>query len=179
MSRRTRPGSEPGHPGNEAPLVLPRVIIIVAADGTMSVTVDDVPHDPPAFAPSWRREDFAHIIDQLTGQHRCPLRIEVREADGSVFTDIITPRKRRRSDTRADLAQPTKVPGPPEFLVLHGEGFVPGEDVAVAVVLAVGEAAPDGTVRALVTAAQLANSQTGEAILLGRVSGTSMIGLPQ
>ncbi len=63
--------------------------------------------------------------------------------------------------------------------VLHqveGAGFVPGEDVAVAIIHAHTDAGGDGTARALLTAEQAAVGVTGEVILLGRVSGTLTIG---
>ena len=63
--------------------------------------------------------------------------------------------------------------------MLHGEGFVPGEDVAIAIVIAHSDAAPDGTARGLIETAQLAASPTREVILLGRVSGTLTIGHPE
>ncbi len=56
---------------------------------------------------------------------------------------------------------------------------MPGEDVAIAVVIAHGDAAPDGAMRGLLTADQLAVSPTREVILLGRVSGTLTIGHPE
>ena len=63
--------------------------------------------------------------------------------------------------------------------VLHQvvrSGFVPGEDVVVAIIHAHSDAAQDGTARALLTAEQAAAAVTGEVILLGRVSGTLTIG---
>ena len=153
------------------PVVLPLVAITIAEDGRMTVTVDGAPFEPEPFAPPWRREDFARVLDQLTDLRRSPVRVEVREADGTVFTDIITPPPRRRPEP-APAARPA-------LLVLHGKGFVPGEDVAVAVVIAHGDAAPDGTMRGLVEAHQLAGTPTREVILLGRVSGTLTIGHPE
>lgn len=90
------PDDQPQHGALEVPVVLPRVVMVLAANGTMTVTVDGAPHGPEPFAPPWRRESFAHVVDQLTTQHRSPLRVEVHEADGTVFTDIITPPGRQR-----------------------------------------------------------------------------------
>ncbi|SER92752.1 hypothetical protein SAMN05443377_11922 [Propionibacterium cyclohexanicum] len=157
----------------EIPVVLPHVVMTVAEDGTMTVTIDGAPHLPEPFAPPWRRESFAQVLDQLTGQRRSPVRVEVREADGTVFTDIITPSRRRT------VPKPPARAAVPALPVLYGEGFVPGEDVAVAVVIAHGDAAPDGTMRGLIEAAQLAASPTREMILLGRVSGALTIGHPE
>ncbi|MFT3889000.1 MAG: hypothetical protein QM713_12680 [Arachnia sp.] len=172
------PGDEPEVSTAGVPVVLPHVVMVVAPDGTMTVTIDGVPHEPEPFAPPWRRESFASILDQLTGQRRSPVRVEVREADGTAFTDIITPGKRRRPEP-VEPAPAAPTPGLPQLVVLHGEGFVPGEDIAVAVVIAHGDAAPDGTMRGLLTADQLATSPTREVILLGRVSGTLTIGHPE
>ncbi|MGO2748197.1 hypothetical protein [Microbacterium sp.] len=158
------------------PVVLPHVLMTIGMDGAMTVTVDGVPHEPEPFAPPWRREDFAGVLDQLTDQRRTPVRVEVREADGTVFTDIITPSTRRHPAPAPELRTRQTMP---ELVALHGEGFVPGEDVAVAVVIAHGDAAPDGTMRALLTADQAASSPTREVILLGRVSGTLTIGHPE
>jgi hypothetical protein len=162
------------------PVVLPLVVITITDDGRMTVTVDGVPFEPEPFAPPWRREDFAAVLDQLTEQRRSPVRVEVREADGTVFTDIITPSRRRRTEPDPEPAseEPARRPAA-ELVALHGEGFVPGEDVAIAVVIAHGDAAPDGTMRGLVEAHQLAGTPTREVILLGRVSGTLTIGHPE
>lgn len=176
--RYKRTPAEPASRDTGVPVVLPHVSISIAPDGSMTVAVDGALYEPEPFAPPWRREDFARVLDQLTERHRSPLRVEVREADGTVFTDIITPSARRRP-------QPALAPEPParqampEPVTLHGEGFVPGEDVAVAIVIAHGDAAPDGTMRALLTAEQAASSSTREVILLGRVSGTLTIGHSQ
>ncbi len=158
----------------EVPIVLPHVVMQVAGDGTMTVTVDGAPHLPEPFAPPWRRDSFAAVLDRLTDQRRSPVRVEVREADGTVFTDIITPSRRR-----AVPEPPGRPAAPAPLPVLYGDGFVPGEDVAIAVVIADGDAAPDGTMRGLIEAAQLAASPTREVILLGRVSGAVTIGHPE
>ena len=158
----------------EVPIVLPHVVMQVAGDGTMTVTVDGAPHLPEPFAPPWRRDSFAAVLDRLTDQRRSPVRVEVREADGTVFTDLITPSRRR-----AVPEPPGRPAAPAPLPVLSGDGFVPGEDVAIAVVIAHGDAAPDGTMRGLIEAAQLAASPTREVILLGRVSGAVTIGHPE
>ena len=170
---------EPTHKGPEEPVVLPHVVMNVAADGTMTVTIDGAPHEPPPFAPPWRRDAFAQVLDQLTGQRRSPVRVEVREADGSLFTDIVTPGRRRRLEPDPTPVPPSPTPRVPDLVVLHGEGFVPGEDGAVSVVIAHGDAAPDGTMRGLLTADQVAASPTREVVLLGRVSGTVTVGHPE
>lgn len=174
--KRTSPEPEPRD--EPVPVTLPYVVMDIAPDGRMTVTVDGTPYEPEPFAPAWRREDFARVLDQLTAQHRSPLRVEVREADGTVFTDIITPSTRRRPQPEPAHEAPARQ-AMPELVTLHGEGFVPGEDVGIAIVIAHGDAAPDGTLRALLTAEHAAASPTREVVLLGRVSGTFTIGHPE
>ncbi len=55
----------------------------------------------------------------------------------------------------------------PELVELHADGFVAGEDIAVAVILGRGSAGPGGHVRALIDRAEIA--------LLGRISGAIAI----
>lgn len=174
--KRTTPEPEPRD--EPVPVVLPHVVMDIAPDGRMTVTVDGTPYEPGPVAPAWRREDFARVLDQLTSQHRLPLRVEVREADGTVFTDIITPSTRRRPQPEPVPEAPTRR-AIPELVTLHGEGFVPGEDVGIAIVIAHGDAARDGTMRALLTAEQANASPTREFVLLGRVSGTLTVGHPE
>jgi len=177
---------QPAHREPEVPVVLPHVIMTISGDGAMTVSVDGQAYEPEPYAPSWRRESFARLIDQLTDLRQCPIRVEVREADGSVFTDIITPGRRRQPvpEPPAQPAPPTLVRTqapvvPPVLVGLQSEGFVPGEDVAVAVIVAhTDAAAPTGAVRAMLTAEQIAQAPTGEVVLLGRVSGTVAVGRP-
>lgn len=67
------------------------------------------------------------------------------------------------------------------FHTVEGEGFVPGEDVAVAIVTGHTDAAHTGTARALIDPAGVSADQAGgvieviEVILFGRVSGTTII----
>ena len=185
--RRTHPDHQsPNAPKPESggPMVVPVVEFTITADGSMTVTVDGAPYLPEPFAPAWRRESFPAILDTLTARHRTPLRVQVREADGSTFTDIITPPRERpaprpwEAPTTATVTPPPRSAAPPVLHQVMGSGFVPGEDVAVAIVVAHTDASHDGAVRALLEAARLDQGATGEAILLGRVSGTFTIGRP-
>lgn len=186
--RRTNPDHQPPKapkPEIGGPVVVPVVQFTIAADGSMTVTVDGAPYLPEPFAPAWRRESFPAILDTLTARHRTPLRVQVREADGSTFTDIVTPPRERPAPTPWEASDPaatatvTPLPlsaAPPVLRQIVGSGFVPGEDVAVAIIHAHSDASGDGTARALLTPEQAAAAVTGEVILLGRVSGTLVIG---
>ncbi|QUY61129.1 hypothetical protein [Gulosibacter molinativorax] len=181
--RRTNPDTQPPTapaPKSGGPVVVPVVEFTISVDGVMSVTVDGAPYLPQPFAPGWRRESFPAILDTLAARHRTPLRVQVREADGSTFTDIITP-PRERPTARPweapapEVVRPPVAAVPPVLHQVAGSGFVPGEDVAVAVIHAHSDASPDGTARALLTTEQAAAAVTGEVILLGRISGTLVV----
>ena len=169
-------------PESGGPVVVPVVEFTIAADGSMTVTVDGAPYLPEPFAPAWRRESFPTILDILTARHRIPLRVQVRETDGSTFTDIITPPRERpalrpwEAPTTATVTPPPRSAAPPVLHQVMGSGFVPGEDVAVAIIHAHSDASGDGTARALLTVEQAAAAVSGEVILLGRVSGALTIG---
>lgn len=165
-------------PTDQVPAVLPSVVIVVAETGALTVTIDDVLYPSEPFAPAWRREDFARLIDQISDQRHSAIRVEVRESDGTVFTDIVAPARRRTSETAPD-PQPATATAGVELVELRGTGFVPGEDIAVAVVVAHTDASHDGAARTVLEAAQLDASPTREVILLGRVSGTLEIGRAQ
>ncbi len=167
--RKPEPQSEP------VPVSIPLVVLDVREDGTVTVAVDGKRLDPDAFAPPWRRSSFGQIIDRATNDRTTPARVEVREADGTTFTDIIAARRRR---SRPEPEPEPKASTGPVFHTVEGEGFVPGEDVAVAVVTGHSDAAHTGTARALIDPAGIGVDQAGgviEVILFGRVSGTTII----
>lgn len=56
-----------------------------------------------------------------------------------------------------------------------GEGFVAGEDVAVALVVSHTNARPDGSVRALNDPALIEATGAREVILFGQISGTTTV----
>ncbi len=163
---------EPEH----VPVAIPIVVLTVAEDGTMSATLNGAPITTPEFAPPWRRESFPQIIDQASNDRTRPVRVEVREADGSVFTDLIPARPRRAAPDPAPTDNP---PGAapralPLFHPVEGDGFVPGEDVAVAIVTAHTDAAHTGIARALIDPDHpIPEYSAGgiEVLLFGRISG--------
>ena len=167
--RKPEPQPEP------VPVSIPLVVLDVREDGTVTVTVDGKRLDPDPFAPPWRRSSFGQIIDRATNDRTTPARVEVREADGTTFTDIIAARRRR---SRPEPEPEPKAPTEPVFHTVEGDGFVPGEDVAVAVVTGHTDVARTGTARARIDPAGVSVDQAGgviEVILFGRVSGTTII----
>ncbi|WP_295034635.1 hypothetical protein [uncultured Microbacterium sp.] len=191
LSRRRRVRSESAEQEESAnvPPVLPVVTMTVQANATLRVVVDGKPFGPPTFAPPWQRHSFAQIISEVIEQRRSPVRVVMHELDGTVYTDIVTaplhPASLDQSPAELppasvehdDLAPDDAAPLHP-LALQNAEGFVPGEEVAVAVIVRHTGAGREGAARALIEPGLLDLSPTHEVILLGRVSGTCIVGHP-
>lgn len=92
------------------------------------------------------RDLVGHLIGCIAEQHGREIRLEVRESDRDV-----------------------------ELLELVGEGFIPGENVAIAVVLRESRAASDGRAHAVVDRLAAPRGIT-DVILFGATSGTLVRG---
>ena len=88
--------STPNDEEQPVPVELPHVLVIVAADGTLTATVGGTPFPAPG-ETAWTRTTFGPLMDAITKDRTVAVRVEVRECDGSVFTDIIRPRAPRRA----------------------------------------------------------------------------------
>ncbi len=161
-------------------MVLPHVVITVSETGDLEVTVDGAAFPPPAEGQAWTRGTFGALLDAITEDRTVAVRIEVRESDGTVFTDLIharkpTPPQPVEAEPRQLRRKHTKTKQVPELLEVTGEGFVPGEDIAVALIVSHTDATGTGHARALLDTTRLAGlleDGAGEVVLLGRVSGT-------
>lgn len=165
----------------ETPVVLPHAVITVTETGALGVTLDGIDVPPPE-GEAWTRSTFGPLLDVLTRDRTITVRIEVHESDGTVFTDVIHARRRDRSEppdteVKTEDERETRIKSRskrgPDLVEVTGEGFVPGEDVAVAVIVSHTDATGTGAVRALLDASQL--GQTNEVVLCGRISGTTVI----
>lgn len=187
MKPRYRRGDDaPDEPDTAAvsqPIIhVPHVRVDVAPDGALSVTVDGAPFAAPETLRPLRRDTFGALADHLTAALDGPIRVEVHEADGSTFTDILTPPRRRSRFAPPEPAFPQQVPAPaaavPALIEVSADGFVPGEDVALAVIVAHSDAGPTGHGRALLQRHLLELAPTREVVLLGRISGTLSVHHP-
>lgn len=161
----------------QMPVSVPHLVLDVREDGTLTATLNAHPVAPPEETDTWRRAMFAQIIDHVTHDRAIPVRVTVHEADGTTFTDILPAAKRPAPQPEADVKpEPVKAgkrrrPADP-IEIDGGEGFVAGEDVAVALITAHTDATPDGRVRVLLDPQVVAAVKAGEVVLVGRVSGT-------
>ena len=160
-------------------VLLPHVVVTVAENGALNVTVDGIAFPPPQQDSAWTRGTFGELMDAVTADRTITVRIEVRESDGSVFTDLIRARKPTPAERAENVPQErrgkhTTTNHPPELVEVTSEGFVAGEDIAVAVVVAHTDATGTGHARSLLDTRQVIDLSDGggEVVLLGRVSGT-------
>ena len=147
------------------------VILDIHADGSMTVMIDGTAYLPDDDQRPWSRAAFPQIIDHASQERAVPVRVEVHEADGTSFTELVAARPRRR-ETAPEPAPKTRRPKKtvPALIEVTGEGFVAGEDIACTVLVSHTDAAGDGTVRVLLDPRQVGNA--AEVLLVGRVSGT-------
>lgn len=159
-----------------APVSLPLAIITVGEMGVITATLDGDDFQPAPFAPPWTRADFGTLLDALTAHRSHTIRIEVRESNGSVFTDII------------EAQRPTNMPGPsaeapepsvtrrarrgriPRLVEVKASGFIPGEDVTVAITVPGTEGDGHGNARAVIDL-DLISDRVTEAVFIGDISG--------
>ena len=147
------------------PVVLPLVEARIDSAGGLAVTVDREPYVIPANVVPAGRPALTRILDEITTRLASPVRVEVHETDGTTFTDIVTP----RPSTPAPSV-PAELPAdlPPRE---HAGGFVPGEQVAVAVLVSHVTADETGSAQVRLPAALMAKYR-GAVVLVGRTSGT-------
>ena len=142
------------------PVVLTVVHVAIDADGVLAVDVDGVPHGSEQ---TRTRGDLRAVIDEITSDLGAPVRVEVREADGSTFTDVATP----PAQAPAAAEQPPTPPPP----ALAGAGFQPGEEVVLAYVVVRQNADAEGNASVNLPPALLAATRGG-LVLLGMSSRT-------
>lgn len=166
MSRHRGPGTRPDPVLSAAvvPAVLPEVVVTIDHTGQVRIVVDDrhgldIPDEP------FDRHDLGAALAAIADQARSPVRVELREPDGSRYADILQPHT-PEPESGDEPAPVTTEHGP----VLRGEGFLPGEPVLVAVVATSIVADADGTV--WLPVAPEARRRVDELILLGTRSST-------
>ena len=147
------------------PVVMPLVEVDVDKDGYLKVTLD---HEPYSADGALTRADLKRVLDDIAADLGTAIRVEVREADMSAFTDIVTPECPKLAAVKP-MREATTTIGE-----VAGRGFLAGEEVAVAVVVAHQVASTDGTARLRLPPALL-EAHPGLLVLMGKKSGTVMV----
>lgn len=147
------------------PVVMPLVEVDVDKDGYLTVALD---HEPYSADGALTRDDLKRVLDEIAADLGTAVRVEVREADMSAFTDIVTPESPKLAAVKPMREATTRIGE------VAGRGFLAGEEVAVAVVVAHQVASTDGTARLRLPPALL-EAHPGLLVLMGRKSGTLMV----
>jgi hypothetical protein len=110
----------------KVPVVLTTVRFDIDTEGRLKVSVDGQPH---AEERALSRRDLRSVLHEITTSLDTAVRVEVHEADGTTYSDIETP---------AEIAPAAVTKPEPEAATpaLAGTGFLPGEQVALAYVVA-------------------------------------------
>lgn len=146
------------------PVVLPLVVVRVNKDGLLDITVDREPYDTDG---PRTRDELHRLLDTISGDLASPVKVEIHELDESVFTDFITLEPERPVQPR----KPVRTRVSTSTGEVSGDGFLPDEEVAVAVVVAHQVANADGIARLRLPPALLAG-RPGVVVLIGQSSGT-------
>lgn len=148
------------------PVVMPVVEVTVDQEGFLTVTLDREPYSAEG---ALQRSDLQAVVKTIAADLGTPVRVDVHEADKSSFTDIVSPDRQGlhpvKPVTKASLSVGE----------LAGRGFLPAEQVEIAVVVAHQVANNDGTARVRLPPALL-EAHPGLVLLVGKESGTVMVG---
>ena len=158
------------------PVVLPLVCVRVDDTGALSVTVDNEPL--PDEASVLTRGELRPLLDRIATERGSALRVEIHEPDGKVFTDFHTPEATTASE-------PTPKPVSHEHSArdarpmvrvqagsVYGEGFQPGEEAVVAIIVHRTSTQTDGTLD-LRLPVSLLDHTAGDVVLVGEESGAT------
>lgn len=144
------------------PVLMPLVEVTVDTAGYLAVTLD---REPYSADQACQRDDLQLLVDGIASDLETPVRVEVREADGSAFTDIVTPEPLPAGPSRKQVQRKAFA----SAFGISGGGFTAGEQVEICVVVARRVADDDGTAQLRLPPALLADHPN--VVLVGRTSG--------
>lgn len=161
----------------DTPISLPLAVVTVGEFGAITVTIDGSEFPPESPGAAWSRAQFGDLLDAITQNRSRVVRVEVHESDGSVFTDIIHTETTERANPEQVWAVPSRRERrrqASELVEVFGGGFVPGEDIIVAIPVSTSEGRPDGSARVLIELSHLLDD-VKDVLLVGHVSGTVIV----
>lgn len=172
------------------PVILPLVEVAIPDNGPITIRVDGVRLEP---STPLDRSTLRAQLAELARVRNTALRVRVTEGDLPPFTDIVTPDDAApagpgpsdvvRADNEPEPAAAAQADSADTFRVddvdgvvvgLNGEGFLPGEHVAFAVIVTRDQASDDGTASLRLPTALL-QRRPGPFVLFGQTSGTLVL----
>ena len=152
----TAPYRRDEHGTLKVPVVMPLVEVTVDGAGALDIRLDREPYSAEGGV---NRNDLQRILLTIADDLGAPLRVEVHESDGTAFTDIVMP---HRETTPAAPA--------PDPAGRSAAGFLPDEEVSIAVIVGRHQSGSAGWTEPRIPPALLA-AHKGDVVLLGRTSG--------
>lgn len=143
------------------PAILPRLLIQFEGSGVPTFTLDEDEYVPPGGPYPPGRASIRDVLEAIRDDLG-PIRVEIVETDGSTYSDVL--RAGDADNTPAATADDMDTDA-------YASGFLPGELVAVAVIVSEHPASEDGTSNVRLPVAVLARHGSS-LMLLGRSSGT-------
>lgn len=134
---------------------LPHLRIRIGGSGVPTLTLNNEDYAPPGGPYPPGRQSIGEILDAVR-KDLGAIRVEILEADGSIYSDVLPEVAASSSAVERDS---------------YASGFLPGEPVAVAVIISEHPASQEGTTNVRLPAGLLAR-YGGTVMLLGRSSGT-------
>lgn len=157
MLNTTAPYRRDEHGTLKVPVVMPLVEVTVDDAGVLDIRLD---REPYSAAGGVNRDDLRRILLTIADDLGAPLRVEVHESDGTAFTDIVMPDR-----------EPTPATPAPDPAGRSAVGFLPDEEVSIAVIVGRHQSGLSGWNEPRIPPALLA-AHKGDVVLLGRTSGT-------
>lgn len=148
-------------------------VVTVNEHGSMGVSYDGRNFPPATPDSPWSRARFGDLLDAISAHRTRTVRVEVHEFDGSIFTDIVHAVRSARVPAEVeppDVKRRVRQRPTHHLIEVHGSGFIPGEDITVALAVSKTEGTADGNARGLVDLEHFFDHRS-EVMLIGRVSG--------
>lgn len=149
------------------PVALSTVHVVMSAEGH---TLLDIDGEPYAADRHLGRSELRSVLDEITAGLGTAVRVEVRESDGTTYSDIATP-PTASADEPSEATTLRSQPG------INGQGFRPGEEVALAYVLCTQTAGADGQTTVHLPPALL--TRPGHRVVLIGMSSATMAEIEQ
>lgn len=156
-------------PAPLVPAVLPLIVAEAHGDTLVITTNGD-----KASAETVTREDLWSVIADRISDLGVPTRIELHEPDGRVHADILDPPPPAPATEDSAEEEPALESPEPQVVELNADGFVPGEEIVIAVVIRHASADSDGRTRVLLDPTET-DGDGVEVVLAGRISGSATV----
>jgi hypothetical protein len=155
------------------PRDLPDVVVTIERDGTITATMDGIFF----LGGPLGRELVLELVGCIAEQHCGPIQVRIRKSGDERCARVVSATSAPPSTHRARLTLPDAADTPPDahHVTLTGDGFIPGESVAIATIVREQQATANGRAEAVLDTALVPGGAI-DIILFGATSGTLVRG---